>query len=254
MALVEKNLSYKTRFINLWSYDQMKPEFLRLNPKGQVPILVHDGKVIVESDEIVDYLDKNFESGISLVPRDKATNAQMWNWIELQENYPRQSWRILAIGNKHPFPGNIIQSWLQKNYYGKIPFVQAQLQKHPPGSEFHEYYHNKLKELTALEETLFDEQKRQAIINKIEEALDKVEAQVAHTPWLLGNKFSLADIVWLSVIDRLADVQMNRLWEQQCRPAIGEYLSRLRDRPSYKLVFERPFKSAPLYILLSYFG
>jgi glutathione S-transferase len=254
MTLIEKNIPHKTHLVNLWSYDQMKPEFLRLNPKGLVPVLVDDGKVIVESDYIVDYLDKNFEGSIKLVPEDKETNTRMWEWVKLQDNYPRLSWRILSIKNQFGFPASIVHHWLQNNYSGKIPFVKAQLEKHPSDSEFHDYYQNKLNELMNLEENLLDDQKRQSIISKIEEALDKVEAQVAHTQWLLGDMFSLADIVWLSVLDRLEDVKMAILWKDGRRPTIEKYLIRLRARPSYKQAFARPFKFIPWYVFLSYFA
>jgi glutathione S-transferase len=254
MALIEKNIPHKTHLVNLFSYDQMKPEFLRLNPKGLVPVLVHEEKVVVESDHIVDYLDKSFESSTTLVPKDQETLKNMWEWIELQENYPSMSWKILSMNNKYPFPTNIIHSWLKKNYSGKIDFVKEQLERHPMGSEFHDYYASKLNNLINLEETLFDESKKQYIISKIEEALDRIEAQVGHTQWLLGDIFSLADIVWLSVIDRLEDSRMGYLWENGRRPAIEDYLERLRARPSYKLAFKRALKAIPLYILLSYFS
>ena len=38
--------------------DHLKPEYLELNPNGVVPTLVHDGKVIIDSSVILEYLDE----------------------------------------------------------------------------------------------------------------------------------------------------------------------------------------------------
>ncbi len=49
--------------------DQFDPEYLKLNPKAVVPILVHDGRVIVESTVICEYVDEDFPEP-SLKPAD----------------------------------------------------------------------------------------------------------------------------------------------------------------------------------------
>ena len=36
------------------------PEYLKLNPNGVIPTLVHDGNVIIESSIILGYLDEAF--------------------------------------------------------------------------------------------------------------------------------------------------------------------------------------------------
>ena len=43
MALEEKGVPWTSRYIDLFKFDQMKPEYLAINPKGVVPTLVHDG-------------------------------------------------------------------------------------------------------------------------------------------------------------------------------------------------------------------
>jgi len=53
IALAEKNLDWTERRVNLAKNDQLRPEYLALNPNGVVPTLVHDGHVIVDSSRIV---------------------------------------------------------------------------------------------------------------------------------------------------------------------------------------------------------
>jgi ganglioside-induced differentiation-associated protein 1 len=48
LALVEKGLSSTEHLMKL-NGDQFDPAYLKLNPNGVVPILIHDGKAITES-------------------------------------------------------------------------------------------------------------------------------------------------------------------------------------------------------------
>lgn len=251
MTLVEKEVPHKTHVINLWNYDHLKPDFLRLNPKGLVPVVVHDGKVITESDTINQYIDETFQGTKRLVPDTVEGKKQMMEWIELQDYYPTLSWRVLALKNKFVFPLNIVHELLQKNYSGKINFVKLQLNKTPESSEFHEFYQKKLLEVSNLEENLVDGEKRNELISKIETVLDKVETKLSKSKWLVDDMFSLADIVWLSILDRLDDVNMECFWINGRRPSIEQYLISLRSRPSYKKVYSRPLL-IPYYLLLSY--
>lgn len=252
MALVEKGIPHKTHFVNLWKYDHLTPEYLELNPKGLVPVIVHDGKVITESDEINQYIDKHFE-GKKLVPDTDEGKEKMMEWIRLQDNYPRLSWRVISIKNEFPFPLSIIHEQLQKNYSGKIPFVRKQLDRlgSNGNGNLRDFYTKKLDELETLEENLVDDVKRNELLAKVEYALDKVEERVSQNEWLVDDMFSLADIVWLSVLDRLTEVRMTCLWEDGQRPGIEKYLKRLKARPSYQKVFSRPYLLMPWYLLMS---
>lgn len=48
-ALDEKGLKWDGVYIDILKGEQFDPEYLKLNPKGVVPTLVHDGTVIPES-------------------------------------------------------------------------------------------------------------------------------------------------------------------------------------------------------------
>ena len=60
LALAEKELAYTGHHINLREGGQKKPEYLKLNPKGVVPTLIHDGFVVCESVVINEYLEDAF--------------------------------------------------------------------------------------------------------------------------------------------------------------------------------------------------
>ena len=57
MALEEKGLKWTSRYIDLFKFDQLRPEYLAVNPDGVVPTLVHNRIPIRESTIINEYID-----------------------------------------------------------------------------------------------------------------------------------------------------------------------------------------------------
>ena len=60
IALHEKGLSYELEPIDLKKREQKKPEFLKLNPYGKVPVIIDGQKVLFESCIINEYLDETY--------------------------------------------------------------------------------------------------------------------------------------------------------------------------------------------------
>ena len=60
IVLAEKNVPWTNHHLSLARGEQLTPEFKKMNPRGVVPVLVHDGNVIVESSVICSYLDEVF--------------------------------------------------------------------------------------------------------------------------------------------------------------------------------------------------
>ena len=48
IVLGEKGVPWTSRYVSLTKGEQLTPEFKQLNPRGLVPVLVHDGHTIVE--------------------------------------------------------------------------------------------------------------------------------------------------------------------------------------------------------------
>ena len=55
-----KNISWKSKSINLVSNENYSDWFLGINPRAQVPVLIDDGDVHIESNDIIQHLEKRF--------------------------------------------------------------------------------------------------------------------------------------------------------------------------------------------------
>ena len=76
IALLEKKLDFEPIVVNLDRGEQLKPEFLQLNPFHHVPVIVDDGLRVIESLAILDYLEFKYPE-VSLLPNDAATLAKV---------------------------------------------------------------------------------------------------------------------------------------------------------------------------------
>src|SRR6202008_1358220 len=75
-VLNAKKLPFDEVKLNLLEGDQLKPDYLKLNPNGVVPTLDHDGAIIVDSNVITESLDEISPDG-SFTPEDPVARAHM---------------------------------------------------------------------------------------------------------------------------------------------------------------------------------
>ena len=60
ICLAEKGLEYKEHRLSPGENGHLTEAYLRMNPNGVVPTLVHDGTVVIDSSVILEYLDEVF--------------------------------------------------------------------------------------------------------------------------------------------------------------------------------------------------
>ncbi|MDA0240131.1 MAG: glutathione S-transferase family protein, partial [Proteobacteria bacterium] len=79
LALAENGQPAEEIHLDLRAADQQNPDYLKLNPKGYVPTLIHDGTVVTESTIICEYLDEIFPAP-PLKPDTAAGQTAMRSW------------------------------------------------------------------------------------------------------------------------------------------------------------------------------
>src|SRR5438132_13932557 len=93
-VLNAKGLSFDERKLNLLAGDQLKPEYLKLNPNGVVPTLDHDGAIVIDSSVIIEYLDEIAPEPECFTPREPAARAAMRAHMRFIDEMPAAAVRV----------------------------------------------------------------------------------------------------------------------------------------------------------------
>jgi len=86
LALEHLGLPYELKVLSFSDKDQLKPEFVALNPRHQVPTIVHDGFALWESLAILEYLDE-IAGGHRLFPGTAQERARVWRLAREDEEH-----------------------------------------------------------------------------------------------------------------------------------------------------------------------
>ena len=133
-TLQELGVDYESIPVNLVAGEHRRPEYLKINPAGRVPVLVDGDLVLTESVAIVLYLaDKYFNKG--LIPADLKERAQVNRWLlfaatELEQPLWRISRHTMLYPEDQRLPGDVI---LASRDFKEMAAV---LEKHMQGRQF----------------------------------------------------------------------------------------------------------------------
>ncbi|XGV99823.1 MAG: glutathione S-transferase family protein [Leptolyngbya sp. BL-A-14] len=236
LVLAEKSLDWKGHLLNLLTFENLKPSYMALNSKGVVPTLVHDEQVITDSSIIIRYLDEKFSCPL-LIPAAPKSQELMEKWVTLQNQFPM---RELMYGNYQGLEGWILRRSVQI----KQRLLPQLMQAHP---ELLPHYEAKLKDVRQWNSIIQDRQAIASINRKIEPMLTQLEAQLVQTEWLCGTTYSLADVVWTAVLNRLEELKFGDRWVDTY-PALAAYFQRLKARPNFKAAIQSDEMPLPMLL------
>jgi glutathione S-transferase len=91
---------FETQLVKLHKGEQKQPEFLALNPNGQVPVLVVDGKPLHQIVAICEYLDRMFPQ-VELLPADAWERAQALSMLAWFNNTVHPTFTHFFMPNKY---------------------------------------------------------------------------------------------------------------------------------------------------------
>ncbi|MEE8515432.1 MAG: glutathione S-transferase family protein [Alphaproteobacteria bacterium] len=212
-ALAEKGLDWDAHHLDLRGGDQQKPDYVKLNPNAVVPTLVHDGRAIIESTVINEYLDDAFPAP-ALKPADGYDQARMRLWTKQLDEGVHAATGVISTG---------IAFRYQKLVHGNDA-IEAQLAKMRDAAK-----------RERMRDTIFngvDSRFVQGAIQRFDKLLGDMEAALGERgPWLAGADFSLADINYAPYMARLEHLQLSALWHS--RPHVADWYTRLQDRGGY---------------------
>ena len=214
IVLLEKGLDWETRVVDLTKMEQKRPEYLALNPNGVVPTLVHNDRVIYESNVITEYLDAMFPRP-RLYPADpwQCAQAKMWQAFELamaKEFRPLMYLRVIGpfdrLRPKEEVMADVRRStddpahidWVSRVYDG----------------------------------TAVTEHEAALLASQLYHRIDRLEHALGDQPFLVGNDFTIAD---LSVYPRVAMYPLVQLPIDSARhPNVSRWMANLSERASFR--------------------
>ena len=225
-VLNAKGLPFDEVKLDLLEGDQLKPEYLKLNPNGVVPTLDHDGDVIIDSSVIIEYLDEVFPEP-SFTPRSPVVRAQMRALMRFIDEMPAAAVRVPT------FNLAFLPRFAAMSEEEFLAFAESK----PLRKEF----------MLAMGQTGFPQKEMDASMDRLRRTVVRMDAEIEKSggPWLLGREISLADVSVMPVIVRLADLRQQKLWED--KSSIARWLEEIRAQPAYSMTYYRGTHLTELY-------
>ena len=215
MVLAEKGLAWELRPVTTYKFDHFQPDYQALNPLSLVPALVHDGRSIIQSSNIAEYLDEAFPDP-ALHPAEPWRRAQMREWMREEEEF---LFRLIVT-----MSFNIMMK-LRAAAYG-IDQLREWSRRHPDQARARDY----LERVTSPA----DMDTVAAAEKKLRWHLERLEKQLQSSggPWIYNDVFSLADICVAGIADRIEHLEREHVYAGL--PAVQGWVSAINARPSYQ--------------------
>ena len=185
MALREAGVPFELRLVDRSQDAQNSTEYLRLNPNGRIPVLVHGDLVLFETAAITMYLaDQHPEACLAPQPG-TPERAQFYKWMVHLANTPQAEYR----------------PWFYPRQHVADPAAADAV--------------------------------KQASGERLGCMFDLIAGQLGNGPWLLGERFSAADLFLLML------VRWGRAMPRPPRglPQLASHARRVLARPAVQAAF-----------------
>ncbi|MFZ3361335.1 MAG: glutathione S-transferase family protein [Xanthobacteraceae bacterium] len=187
-----KNIPWQSHPVDLPGNENFQPWFLGINPRGLVPVLVDDGAVHIESNDIIQHLEKKFPAP-KLIPagHENEVAALLKHEDDLHLDLRTLSFRFVFAPPGPPKPAAALESY-KANGSGTVQ--GARDREKDIQVEFWQ---------RAAREGFTDERARASAL-KFRAEFDVLDSRLAKQSYLMGQDLSVLDIAWLIYEHRLS--------------------------------------------------
>lgn len=211
ITLAEFGQEFESHLVNPQKGEHATADYHQINPKGVVPALIHDGTLVIESTDIIDYLDATFGNSV------------------LRPSHLEDG---IAQALQHASESQIALKYCSFEFF---------FQHGPQASEA--VFQQILAGLQSEEMRQFWRDYRAGF------ARDRIHEMVTRThndflrresilsdgrEWMAGDKFSLADIAWMPNFHRFDLLR----WPLAQYPNLMRWFEKASARPSYDKALE----------------
>jgi len=216
LCLAEKALEWDAQLVNLATNEHLTDAYLKLNPNGVVPTLIHNDAIVTDSGVICEYLEEVFPQS-PMLPADPVERANVRAWVRYFDEVPTAAIRVPSFN----------MAFLPRfNNLDDDAFQKEQADVRPIRKQFYE----------RMGRTGFNDAEVDAALDQLRSTLARMDARLANETWISGTVFGLADIIVLPLIDRMDDLGLDGLWNDDF-PNVVSWLKRSKARASFDLAF-----------------
>jgi len=215
LALAEKGAEWIDRRVDLGKLEQLSDWYLKLNPNGVVPTLVHDGRPVTDSSAINEYLEEILPDH-PLMPDDPFGRARLRAWRQYIDEVPTAAIRV-------PSFNQVILRGYQK-------MSDAEFDRHAERRPLRRKFYKRMGRGG------FGKADMDAALDDLKQTLLRLDAALATSGWIIGDAYSLADISLLPTVVRMDDLGLADMWAKLER--VADWYRRAAARPSFAVAYD----------------
>ena len=215
--LKEKGVEFDFHYVDVLKFEQHQPEYLKLNPDGTVPTVIHDGKVMTESTQALQYLDAALP-GPSFTPDDPIERYRMRWWATHGAAWAAS----LSVLGWHAFMGPMVRKMGDE----KLEELLARI----PNKQ------RRIAWSTAANSTFTEEQLQNAR-DGVSAGVQMMEKRLKVSPYFAGESYSIADMVIFAnaySLPLMHDYSAN----EEISPSFMDWMKRIYSRPAIAEAFK----------------
>lgn len=227
ILLALKKIDWVSHPINLVKRENNSDWFMGINPRGLVPVLVHDGQVHIESNDILEYLEHLYPDP-PLIPEEYS--AELTELLQIEDELHID---LRNLTMRFTAPSKMMQrSRKELEHYDSSGTGMVGGEPDPHKAEELDYWRQ-----FAANKGVTDSQVIEST-SRFRQALDRLDRRLESTSYLLGNNVSLADISWYVTINRilLAGYPLQKL-----HPKLWTWRQQLLNIPAFAMEAKAPF-------------
>ncbi|RQW46171.1 glutathione S-transferase family protein [Novosphingobium sp. LASN5T] len=217
LTLYEKGLPFEGHRLNPATFEHHSDWFKAINPRGQVPALVDEGRIVTESTVICEYLEDEYPTEVALRPADSFGKAEMRVWTKWVDEY--FCWCVSTIG-WHRGVSHMAQRLSDaefEEHLKKIPVPEQQVKWRRAREGF--------------PQDLLDEEMR-----KIAVSVRRLDDHLADNEWLAGGMYTLADICNFAIANGMQK-GFAELVNTSDTPHLVRWIEQINQRPAVQRMF-----------------
>jgi glutathione S-transferase len=220
LTLEEKGLAWESELLNLQRGDQHAPAYLKLNPNAVVPTLVHDGRAVIESTLILEYLEEAFPA-VALMPAEPWRRAQARLFMKKIDDYLHAATSTVTFA-----------AAFRAHFLKLSPEELGARLARIPDPAYRE------RQRLSIEQGL-DAPHVAPALRQFDRYFGEMEEALAASAHLAGESYSLADAAATPYVNRAGMLGMQALWKR--RPRLQGWLERIVRRPNFAPAVSRWF-------------